>query len=147
MPTPASQIQALEILFHSTQGDQWRWRKEAVSGPKWSFTSPQADPCNDQNRAWQGITCSSPPTVCKLQSCRIISLALNAYNLYGTLPLQFFVQLTSLTALQISLSHDLIGTIPFEIGSLSQLEFLLLSENHLRELFRPRSASCRGWVH
>jgi Leucine-rich repeat (LRR) protein len=121
----------LKLLFDSTRGDQWRWRNEATYGPKWSFSSPQADPCSDKGRVWQGITCSSQPNICKLQSCEIVSLELNAYNLNGTLPSQFFFQLTSLTRLEISSSVGLIGSIPSEIGSLSRLSSLFLNLNQL----------------
>jgi Leucine-rich repeat (LRR) protein len=129
--TPPSQIQALELLFNSTQGDQWIWRNEATNGPKWSFSFPQPDPCNDQNRVWQGITCSSSPNMCKFQSCEVVSLVLESYNLKGTLPPGFFVPLISLTNLDVSSSLGLVGSIPAEIGSLSQLRSLSLSINQL----------------
>jgi Leucine-rich repeat (LRR) protein len=129
--TRLSSIQALELLYNSTQGDQWRWKNEISAGPKWSFTSPQADPCNDQNRVWQGITCSSLPNVCQSQLCEIESLFLSACNLNGTLPSQFFFQLPTLISLEISASQGLIGSIPSDIGSLSQLEHLSLSMNQL----------------
>jgi Leucine-rich repeat (LRR) protein len=131
LSTGLSQIEALELLFNSTRGDQWRWRNEATSGPKWSFSSPQADPCNDKGRVWQGITCSSAPNICKLQSCEIVSLDLNAYNLKGTLPSQFFVQLFSLKKFEISASVGLVGSIPSEIGFLSQLSHLSINLNQL----------------
>jgi hypothetical protein len=121
---------ALELLFNKTSGGHWRWKNELVRGPKWSFTSPQADPCNDGNRAWQGII-SSSPDVCKLQLCEIVSLTLDAYNLNGTLPSETFAQLNSLTYLEISSYHDLDGAIPSEIGSLSQLSALILHKNQL----------------
>jgi hypothetical protein len=136
--TSPSQIQALELLFNSTQGDQWRWKNEAIYGPQWSFSSPQADPCNDKNRVWQGITCSSPPNICKLQSCEIVSLALLGSNLNGTLPSQFFVQLTSLFTLDLSTSLGLSGSIPSEIGSLSRLNSLHLYNNRLTGSFSDR---------
>jgi Leucine-rich repeat (LRR) protein len=120
------QIQALELLYNATQGDHWRWKNQVLYGPKWSFTSPQADPCNDKNRVWQGITCS-----CKLQSCEILSLNLDGYNLNGTLPSEFFSPMFSLTLLKISVSHNLVGAIPFQIGALSQLEKLYLFSNQL----------------
>jgi Leucine-rich repeat (LRR) protein len=129
--TIPSQIQALELLFNSTKGEQWRWRNEVTDGPKWSFASPQADPCNDKNRVWQGIVCSSQPSVCKLQSCEIVSLTLSGYNLEGTLPSQLFFQLQSLTELKISASFELVGIIPSEIGFLSQLGGLSLDKNQL----------------
>jgi hypothetical protein len=128
---PPSHSQALELLFNSTNGEKWKWKNESTDGPKWSFTSPQADPCNDQNRVWQGITCSSLPNLCKLQSGEIESLALYGCNLSGTLPSQFFVQLTSLRYLEISSSLSLVGSIPYELGSLSQLSYLSLLSNQL----------------
>jgi Leucine-rich repeat (LRR) protein len=128
--TLSTQIQALESLFNATKGDQWRWKNEAMYGPKWSFTSPQADPCNDQNRVWQGINCTSSPNSCKLQPCEIISLLLNAYNLNGSLPSEFFLQLTTLKTLELT-SRGLVGEIPSEIGSLSQLERLYFDINQL----------------
>jgi Leucine-rich repeat (LRR) protein len=131
MPTLLSHIAALELLFNSTKGDQWRWKNEAVNGPKWSFTDPQVDPCNDKNRVWQGLTCSSLPDICKLQPCGIESLVLKSYDLKGTLPSQFFVQLTSLTNLEISESLGLVGSIPSELVLLSQLSSLSLYSNQL----------------
>jgi hypothetical protein len=125
--------------IHALQGDQWR--NEVINGPKWSFTSPQADPCNDQNRVWQGITCSSLPNICKFQSCEIISLTLRNSNLKGTLPAEFFLQHVSLTSLEISFSPGLVGTIPSEISSLSQLSSLFLSINQLTGVL-PSEISC-----
>jgi Leucine-rich repeat (LRR) protein len=128
----ADQIRALELLFNATQGHEWKWRNETVSGPKWSFTYPQSDPCNDQNnQVWQGITCSSPPNICHFQACEIVSLSLRSYNLNGTLPSEFFVPMSSLMTLEISLSRDLVGSIPPEIGSLAHLVSLSLDNNHL----------------
>jgi Leucine-rich repeat (LRR) protein len=127
MPT-SHQIQALELLFNATRGEQWRW-ESLDNGPKWSFSSPQADPCSDKGRVWQGITCSSLPNICTLQSCEVMSLELNAYNLKGTLPSQFF-QLLALTRLSLA-DNQLIGTLPSEIGSLSHLVVLYLDSNQL----------------
>jgi hypothetical protein len=129
--TLPSQIQALQVLFNSTQGGQWRWKNEGINGPKWSFSSPQADPCNDQNMVWQGILCSATPNICALDSCQIVSLTLNGYNLTGSLPFEFFVLMSSLTTFEISLSRGLFGTIPSEIGCLSHLGKLSLEINQL----------------
>jgi Leucine-rich repeat (LRR) protein len=127
----SSQIHALHLLFNSTQGHQWKWRNEATNGPKWTFSSSsQADPCSDQNRVWQGVTCSSPVNICKFQSCEIISLILNDYNLNGSLSSEFFVGLTSLASISLY-SNQLTGTIPSEIGFLSQLGVLSLYSNQL----------------
>jgi hypothetical protein len=126
-----SQVQALEFLYNTTQGNQWRWKNEALYGPKWSFTSPQVDPCNDNKKVWQGITCSTTPDICKLQSCEIVSLTLDGYNLNGTLPSEFFIAMSSMTYLEIASSSDLVGTIPSEIGSLSQLISLFIYSTRL----------------
>jgi Leucine-rich repeat (LRR) protein len=128
--TPSAQIQALELLFNSTRGENWKWKNQQIRGPFWSFASPQPDPCNDGNRSWQGITCSSLPNVCISNSCEIVSLALPGYALDGTLPSETFSKLTSLTKLDISLSLTLTGPIPSSVGSLKNLVDLYLFQAH-----------------
>jgi Leucine-rich repeat (LRR) protein len=129
--TPQSQIEGLKYLFQSTNGTNWRW-KNAWRGQRWSFSTPQADPCNDMNQTWQGIICSSPPSVCGTQDCEIISLVLNFFRLDGTFPSEFFLMMgTSLKTLQISNSHQLRGPLPSELGLLSQLSYLSLYSNRL----------------
>jgi hypothetical protein len=122
--TAPSQIQALEFLFNSTQGENWAWKNQLLNGPSWSFTTPQPDPCNDNNKAWQGVVCSSSPPTCQIKNCDIISLSLDGLQLNGTLPSVFFLKLTSLTNLIITSSLGLTGTIPNSLGSLSNLEKL-----------------------
>jgi hypothetical protein len=84
--TLPSQILALELLFNATNGKNWIWKNEVLYGQKWSFASPQSDPCDANNKAWQGISCSLSPDICRLQTCEIRTLRLNDYNLDGTLP-------------------------------------------------------------
>lgn len=136
--TPSSQIQGLQFLYNSTNGLQWNWKNEALRGPIWSFlslTSPpgaiQSDPCNENNKRWQGIVCSASPTICKTQSCDIISLTLDSYDLNGTIPSQFFLQLTTLTSLRISLSPSLVGSIPNSIQDLTNLQEFNFPKNQL----------------
>jgi Leucine-rich repeat (LRR) protein len=129
--TPTLQIQALEFLYNSTNGKNWKWKNELVYGAKWSFAFPQSDPCNDNTKAWQGITCSLSPNICRLQTCEIQALRLNDYNLDGTLPNELFVHLTSLGVLLITSSTSLVGSIPSSIGSLTDLSDLTLAANHL----------------
>ena len=74
---------------------------------------------------------ASPPNICGIRSCEIVSLALNDFDLNGTLPVAFFVQMTSLTALEITFSQSLVGSIPSEIGSLSLLDRLYLHYTQL----------------
>lgn len=128
--TPSSQIEGLKYLYQATNGTNWRW-KNTWRGSKWSFSIPQSDPCNDMNQTWQGVTCSSLPNVCSTQHCDIISLVLKIFRLDGTIPFEFFQRMTSLETLQISNSHQLIGSLPSELGLLSQLNYLSLYSNGL----------------
>jgi Leucine-rich repeat (LRR) protein len=130
--TPLVQIQSLEFLYNSTNGENWFWKNEELNGPRWSFTFPQSDPCNDtNNNTWQGVLCSSSPNLCQHQPCDIVSLQLNLYGLDGTLPLEMFESLIELTNLEIISSPRLIGAIPETIGLLRNLQHLSLLNNNL----------------
>jgi Leucine-rich repeat (LRR) protein len=128
--TPSSQVQALQSLYNSTNGDKWRWKDENLFGPKWSFDVPQADPCNENSDTWQGITCSSPPSLCRIQQCVITSVRLGDYGLAGTLPFEMFPSLSSLITFQIT-SSNLTGTVPSSIGCLTNLQLLTFAINDL----------------
>jgi Leucine-rich repeat (LRR) protein len=128
--TPQAQVQSLFLLYNSTHGENWSWKNEAFFGPRWSFTSPQTDPCNAANsRAWQGITCSSSPVLCQFQQCLIVSISLTGSGLNGNLPNEMFSSLTSLTTFQITSSENLSGRIPDSMKLLTQLQGLILSDN------------------
>jgi hypothetical protein len=102
--TPLSQVAGLELLYNSTNGENWNWDDEELFGPKWSFSFPQSDPCNDTNTQWQGIACSFSLITGESE---IVSLSLRSYGLNGSLP-DFFPMLTSLILLEISNSPFLI---------------------------------------
>jgi hypothetical protein len=137
--TSQLEINALRSLYDSTAGDHWLWQNESLYGP---FTSShQSDPCNDENKVWQGITCSSPPNMCSLtEQCVIVSLQLQEYGLVGSLPPEMFILLTSLTNLQITSSQQLTGLIPTTIGSLTTLKFVILKSN---DFSGPISGFCQ----
>ncbi|KAK9791166.1 hypothetical protein WJX73_003369 [Symbiochloris irregularis] len=69
-----------------------------------------------------GVACDSPGSV--------IYLALQLSNITGTLPGAIFPALTSLTGFDVS-GNNLTGTIPEEIGSLTQLKELWMPSNKL----------------
>jgi Leucine-rich repeat (LRR) protein len=130
MSVSPNEIQALEMIYNSTRGDHWKWRNELLFGPRWSFPS---NPCSsDSGSSWQGLSCSFPPEICRVQECHIIELTLAGYGLNGTLP-NVFSQLTDLTLLEMSLSPKLVGPIPVSIGSLLHLQVLDLTGNQLSQ--------------
>jgi hypothetical protein len=129
---PPTQIQALYALYNSTNGPFWNWKNESLFGPRWNFTSSHvADPCSDKkNHTWQGITCSSSPALCEDQDCAILSVSLESYNLFGTIPLAF-LSLEHLTSLVLS-SNCLTGTLPpLFFTAFSALISFDLSSNYL----------------
>ena len=129
--TPDKEIRALESLYNSTDGEQWKWKNEILFGSRWSFPQASAhDPCSDDGRTWQGITCSSRPGICQLQECHIVEISLVEYGLNGTLP-NVFSQLTGLTSLQINSNKNLFGSLPISVGSLVRLQYLDIAENRL----------------
>lgn len=103
---PLAECQALETLYISTNGAQW---KEKAG---WTTTNT---PCS-----WYGVTC---------QAGHVSQLDLNDNNLAGPLP----AQLSSLTELRVlALARNAItGAIPTGLDSLAQLQTLDLSENSL----------------
>jgi Leucine-rich repeat (LRR) protein len=130
--TPLAQINSLQALYNSTNGENWIWKNEALSGSRWSFVSPissslQSDPCSTNNKAWQGISCTSTPSACKTISCSIVSISLVSYGLVGMIPSEIY-QLITLTNLEMS-SNGLGGSISSNVGSLVKLRQLNLQNN------------------
>ena len=77
--TPSSQINGLEYIYNSTNGDEWTWSTSS-SGIPWNFTG-DPNPCMDD---WQGVTCT---VNCSLfATCDILNIALAEHSLEGTLP-------------------------------------------------------------
>ena len=65
--TSQSQINLLFLFYNQTNGKYWKWKNEFLFGSKWIFNlQNQNDPCNTNLKSWQGITCSSIPTTCKI---------------------------------------------------------------------------------
>jgi Leucine-rich repeat (LRR) protein len=110
---PAYELQALQDLYDSANGDEWYWRPLE---PQWSFTQ-HVNPCAP---VWQGLTCTlpSPGTVYYIEK-----ILLSGYNLNGTLPLSIG-NFTLLTELDVSANSFLGGTLPSQLSTLVSLTHL-----------------------
>ena len=116
--------------FVGSLEEDWKALKalyNATDGPNWTA-----------KRGWEsGVTATQVPTAEELDSWygvavtnnRVTGLDLHANNLSGTIP----TQLGNLTELILLLLHanNLSGTIPTQLGNLTNLEFLTLEENQL----------------
>jgi Leucine-rich repeat (LRR) protein len=122
---PNSQYYALYDFYNSTNGTDWRWRNETLSGNIWDFSNSSTNPCLHD---WQGLEC-----LCDRTSCSVTGLALVHYNLTGTLP-DSFGNLLNLTNIQFRQNY-LFGTLPSSIGSLSHLHTLDISFNSFSHTF------------
>jgi len=107
LPKAASDRLALEALFKSCGGADWRrkggWMTEAALGE------------------WQGVTVDAEG--------RVVKLDLDNNNLAGALPSEI-QQLSALTGLYLY-NNNLTGAIPAELGQLEALNVLDLSINQL----------------
>ena len=103
--------EALEALYHSTDGDNWTDNTGWLVDP---------DPCN-----WYGVTCLGEPH----ESYAVIGLELENNNLNGPLPADIG-DLGSLQWVELR-DNSLSGNIPVEIGDIEYLETLDLSNNQL----------------
>ena len=130
----ADELDALEALYNSTNGGQWKFKNNSVFGSSiWKFPANTSDPCTN---SWQGVECqlvTSTPAITSssssLPNCTIDKLMLSAYNLQGSLPSEIGL-LTSLTGLDLSENH-LTNSIPESTGNLTNLVNLALFLNSL----------------
>lgn len=116
-PIPAAEYEALQSLYESADGSQWRF----VAGldphfARWTFPSNLTTPCAT-NYIWQGLTCSYDRFNIRL--CHVGILFLYEFNLQGTIPSQI-ATLEYLDTLVFS-SNNLFGLLPSELSRLSSL--------------------------
>jgi hypothetical protein len=133
---PNGEIYALNALYNSTNGDEWLWRSESLRGPKWNFTTSDANPCNTNGEVWQGIECSLDVSLCgDVQACHITSITMGRYNMQGTLP-EALELLSSLVTFDIH-ANFIYGTIPKIFAYFINLEKINLSKNKMTGTIPP----------
>ena len=160
---PRYQLEALEALYNSTNGDHWAWRvnnsnvshhnsvplllgKELPDqhnvhiGVPWNFTA-NANPCVDK---WQGILCNGTGVCDELNAwnCNVTDITLIRHNLTGTIPSELYT-ITTLEGLDFS-DNNLYGTIPSGLGLLSSLTHLAFAKNHIVGSFPTSMFDCRS---
>jgi hypothetical protein len=109
---------SLATLYYSTNGES-AWNKS----DGWLNTTSECE--------WYGVECSQEEGGSE-DSGMVVGLNLMDNGLDGTLPSDLALLSASLTVVDLS-NNDLSGPIPSEIGKLTLLEDLFLSENHLAD--------------
>jgi Leucine-rich repeat (LRR) protein len=116
LPKAASDRLALEALFKSCGGADWKWKGGWMT--------------EAELREWQGVTVDAEG--------RVVELNLHFNNLAGALPSEI-QQLSALTLLALG-NNKLTGAIPTELGQLEALTTLFLWRNQLSEAIPPELA-------
>ena len=154
---------ALYDLYHTTDGDQWKWKNEEIYGSKWNFSQSleDIDPCHDvYGGPWQGLICcgnttTTPPLICPGDNnidvseptppaCHILEISLVDYGLKGALP-SSICNFNSLQSLSLG-RNFLVGTVPNCWISARELTHLSLPNNHLNGSL-PESLSNLSKLH
>ena len=119
---PQSQVDALQDLYLSTNGQYWSWRKNTTAfGKIWNFSAPVVNPCDD----WQGITCiETAPSIGS-----IYTIILPKYNLRGTLP-STIGNFSSLENLELNF-NNVSGTLPNSLCTLKSLQQIEITANEI----------------
>ena len=90
----SKQYTALQALYDSTNGSNWRYPPRAT---RWDFSDASSDPCEDN---WSGVVCRHSPLA---TSNEVIQLDLSHHHLGGHLPDEFAANMTSLEVLNLEL--------------------------------------------
>jgi len=126
-------LNTLESVYNSTNGDNWDLHPGSGIGVAWNFTAAYLNPsipCNtNKSIGWYGLHCNSDCGTNSAEECRVVNLILEEMQIYGSLPCVLST-LTNLTNLNM-MKNSLYGTICDGFGSLASLQRLFLAENML----------------
>eukprot|EP01033_Poteriospumella_lacustris_P006041 gene6041-4336_t len=114
-----AQYEALQDLYISTGGSNWRWFE---NGAQWDFSSG-SDPCED---SWEGIVCVGK---------NVVSITLNFCHLVGSIP-PSIGNFSFLDQLSFEYNH-LTGSLPSTVGKLRLMTGLYLNDNFLSGQIPP----------
>lgn len=152
---PIDEYNALYDLYNSTNGDNWIWQNETMSGLKWNFSINTSSVCS-----WQGISCSCDNKTeyheyitdevvygpygyggnhyfyyddalnyVPLSSCHINKLYLINYNLTGSIS-SSIGYLRNITHLHL-VGNSLVGSIPNTFCDIISLRKVSFSQNQM----------------
>jgi Leucine-rich repeat (LRR) protein len=129
---PISEVEydALEALYDSTDGENWRWLPD--DGAYWHFPAALEEPCGLDR--WQGLGCNSTnmdDVTSEATACYVSDISLRTHNLVGTLPSSLGT-LTRLGILDLYNNH-VAGSLPTELGQMTSLVWLNLQDNRLSQ--------------
>jgi Leucine-rich repeat (LRR) protein len=100
---------ALEALYNSTDGENWRWLPDTGGNAShWHFPATVEEPCGAVT--WEGLRCN----VTDVEDDHAVAGGAGCY----------------IRALSLE-THNLVGFVPSSLGTLSQLEILDLSYNSI----------------
>lgn len=119
---PDSQYDALQDLYNSCDGDNWRWYRNNHSIP-WDFTD-NSDPCIDN---WEGVGCACAVTSTIV--CTVVELELIRHRLRGDIP-SSISDLSTLVLLDLS-ANEIEESIPSSITTIETLQALFLLSNEI----------------
>ncbi|KAI2491139.1 hypothetical protein MHU86_23425 [Fragilaria crotonensis] len=132
------QLYALATLYYTTEGDNWtdsvNWLSDAPVCD-WNSSQPVPTRCPKDVNILTAISLKNnelsgtlPLEIAHADQIRYLELPQN--KLWGTIPVQYFTQMTDLEHIALYL-NNLTGTIPTEIGSLSRLDYFDFDSNLL----------------
>jgi Leucine-rich repeat (LRR) protein len=136
---PISEVEytALEALYDSTDGENWRWRSVGGGGvaSHWHFPATLNEPCGTDT--WDGLKCNS--SALDDVGCYVSAVSLSEHNLVGPVP----TAIGTLTQLEIlDLSGNIItGSLPWQIGGMMSLLLLDVQNNLMSQQLPTELAS------
>jgi hypothetical protein len=113
--------EALESLYNSTAGWNWKWDPLEPLSTIWQFPSHLDTPCSSR---WQGLDCAWNVNG---SMCVIRQILLRYRDLTGSLPSELG-NIISLAVFGVE-DNTLSGTIPTELGKLVNLKSIYMNDN------------------
>jgi hypothetical protein len=124
----AAEYEALEALYESTDGENWRYLPGSGIASHWHFPATLSEPCGTDT--WEGLRCNATDND-EASQCYVSAITLESHYLVGTIPSNIGI-FTRLEILDLA-RNVLRGSLPGEMGQLGSLLFLDLQDNYLSQ--------------